>query len=91
MQKFYFTFGSSATFPYQNGWIIINAEDKSSACDYFRKMFPNPRNEDIVNCAFIVRLFILKKNLKKQSCTKITAISEQTVMANLQLSDLLVI
>ena len=53
MQKFYFTFGSSTTFPYQNGWIIINADDLSSACDYFRKMFPNPRNKDIVNCAFI--------------------------------------
>ena len=53
MQKFYFTFGSSPTFPFENGWIIINADCKNDACKYFMNLYPNPRNPDIINCAFI--------------------------------------
>lgn len=53
MQKFYFTFGSSPTFPFENGWITINADCKSDACKYFTELYPNPKDKDIINCAFI--------------------------------------
>lgn len=51
MKKFYFTFGSDRKFPYQNGYVIVMADDLLDAIDLFRGRFPD-RNPGIVNCSF---------------------------------------
>ena len=53
MQKTYFTFGTSQTFPYQNGWIEIEAPSQTKACEYFKNKYPHPTKPDILNCSFI--------------------------------------
>lgn len=52
MSKFYFTFGSSPTYPYQNGYIIIEAETLAQAIEYFKILFPNPDKPYLLRCAF---------------------------------------
>lgn len=53
MPKFYFTFGEYKPFPYQNGWVEVEAPTKSAAIKTFKEKYPNPRNENVVNCSFI--------------------------------------
>lgn len=49
--NYYFTFGSSPSFPYQNGWVMIQAPNKQAAIQIFNAYYP-PKSE-CVNCAFI--------------------------------------
>ena len=49
-KKFYFTFGSSASFPFQNGYIIVISNSLESAICLFRAFFPD-RHRNIVNCS----------------------------------------
>ena len=49
-QNYYFTFGSSKQFPFQNGYIIVEANDIKQAIALFRAYYPD-RNEQIVNCS----------------------------------------
>lgn len=51
MQKFYYSFGSDPQFPFQNGWIIIEAPDIRTAHEIFIKHFPC-RRDNILNCSF---------------------------------------
>lgn len=51
MKKWYFTFGSSPTFPYQDTYVIVHAETENAAIEKFRERFPDVR-KNIVNCAF---------------------------------------
>lgn len=51
MKKFYYTFGSSVDFPFQNGWVVIHAENITKAHEIFRKHFPD-RHENCLNCSF---------------------------------------
>lgn len=51
-KKFYFTFGTDPQFPFYKGWVEVFAEDRSQAAKIFNSHFP-PRQEGIVNCAFI--------------------------------------
>lgn len=53
MNTTYFTFGSSSTFPYQNGWVEITAKNQKEACEYFRKLYPHPKHPECLNCAFV--------------------------------------
>ena len=50
--KFYFTFGTGPYFPYYGGWVEVIAEDRDTACEKFRKKFPD-FNKGVVNCAFV--------------------------------------
>lgn len=40
-EKFYFTFGSSTNFPYQNTYLVVIARNKSDACEGFRMKYPD--------------------------------------------------
>lgn len=51
-QNFYFTFGSAPGFPFNRGWVEIQAPDISKACDIFNVIFP-PRRKGVLNCAFV--------------------------------------
>ena len=52
MSKFYFTFGSHSQYPYQNGYIIIEADSLTQATEYFKILFPNPDKPYLLRCAF---------------------------------------
>ena len=52
MSKFYFTFGINPIYPYQNGYIIIEAESLSQSIEYFKILFPNPEKPYLLRCAF---------------------------------------
>lgn len=41
MEKFYFTFGSSRQFPYQNTYLVVAASDYRDAVQEFRKKYPD--------------------------------------------------
>lgn len=49
-QNFYFTFGSSESFPYQNGYLIVKATDLIQAIRLFKVYHPN-KSRNIVNCS----------------------------------------
>jgi hypothetical protein len=51
-QLFYFTFGSSDTMPYYNGWVEVWAETYEQACEKFIKRF-GATSWGTVNCSFI--------------------------------------
>lgn len=51
MQPFYFTFGSWEKFPFQNGFLILYAENFRQAAVKFMELYPHPEGEDIVNCS----------------------------------------
>ena len=52
MQTYYFTFGISPDFPYQDGWIEIQAPTMGQAMITFSKKYPHPKH-NVLNCAFI--------------------------------------
>lgn len=49
-KKFYFTFGSSEKFPWQNTYMVIISSDYWDAVDAFRKKYPDI-NENCLNCS----------------------------------------
>jgi len=49
--RYYYTFGSSPDFPYQNGWVVVYAGSWEEAHRKFRARFPD-RHKGILNCAF---------------------------------------
>lgn len=53
MPKFYFTFSDYEPFPYQNGWVEVEAATWSAAIATFNAKYPNPNphNKHIVNCS----------------------------------------
>lgn len=51
LKDFYFTFGSDPHFPYQNGYVIVKADDLQEAILKFCSRFPN-RHVNCMNCAF---------------------------------------
>lgn len=50
-KPFYYTFGSYEGYPFQNGYIIIKAETIRQANYRFMQEYPNPRDEDVLNCS----------------------------------------
>lgn len=51
MKTFYFTFGSDERYPFQNGWVEIDAPNLITAQSIFRCYWPD-RTEGILNYAF---------------------------------------
>lgn len=62
MKKFYFTFGSSEKFPYQNGHLIVKARCIEDAVDTFKKKYPD-RTEGFMNCSFIYEEWEWKRTI----------------------------
>ena len=52
MTKYYFTFGSDPGFPYQYGWVEIDAPNEASAREIFRAYYPD-RSNGCLNCSFV--------------------------------------
>lgn len=52
IQNYYFTYGTSDKFPFQQGWTKIEAPSKKAAIEIFRAYHPD-QTDGIVNCAWI--------------------------------------
>jgi hypothetical protein len=52
LKSFYFTFGRSPSFPFQDGYIIVKAMSREEAVDKFQSEYGDP-NDSCVNCSFI--------------------------------------
>ena len=52
MKNYYFTFGSSPNYPFQNGWVMIQAPSRTAAIQIYNAYYP-PKTRGLVNCAFI--------------------------------------
>lgn len=53
LEAFYFTFGSSEDFPYQNAYLIVMSENLETAIDTFNRNYPPRREEEkTINCSF---------------------------------------
>ena len=50
LNPYYFTFDSAEQFPYQNGYLIIYAQDHHSAFQIFRSKYPD-REPGCLNCS----------------------------------------
>ena len=63
LHSFYYTFGTSESFPYQKGWVVVKAKDRVQADELFRSKFPD-RTPGILNCSSVYpeSLFDSKKN-----------------------------
>lgn len=51
LQNYYFTFGSDQDFPFQNGWIVVQAPSAAAAIDIFCSYYP--RRGECINCSFM--------------------------------------
>lgn len=51
-RPYYFTYGTSPTYPYEGGWTVVYAVSRSQAVHLFRAVHPDVR-EGTVNCADI--------------------------------------
>lgn len=52
-KNFYVTFGSDKEFPYQNGFLTINAENERQANEYFQALHPNRAGSNCLNYSFM--------------------------------------
>lgn len=52
-QNYYFTFGNSDKFPYQNGWVVIKAENEEQARRLFKALYPGESEDDFLRCSFV--------------------------------------
>ena len=52
IKKWFFTFGTYLGFPFQRGWVEIEAPTREQAVQVFRAYWPD-RTPGTVNCAFI--------------------------------------
>lgn len=50
-ETFYFSFGTSLTFPFKLGWVEVQAKDRMEACEIFSSHYP--KRDGLINCAFI--------------------------------------
>ena len=54
MPKFYFTYGTDPSYPFQGGWTEIEAPDRHTASMLFREIHPDrPGRDGILNCASV--------------------------------------
>ena len=52
LKRFYFTFGSAEEFPYKRGqYLIVKAQDINEAARKYKKKYPNPSGDEVLNCA----------------------------------------
>lgn len=52
MPRYYFTYGTSNSYPYQNGWTEVEAKDEREAIEKFRRVHPDC-SDGIINCSWI--------------------------------------
>ena len=52
LQNFYFTFGTAKQYPYTIGqYLIVKAQDIREAARKYKRKYPNPYDDEVLNCA----------------------------------------
>lgn len=52
LQSFYFTFGTAKQYPYtREQYLIVKAQDIREAARKYKKKYPNPYDNEVLNCA----------------------------------------
>lgn len=52
IQNFYFTFGTAKQHPYTRGqYLIVKAQDIREAARKYKRKYPNPNDDEVINCA----------------------------------------
>lgn len=52
LQSFYFTFGAAKQYPYTLGqYLIVKAQDIREAARKYKRKYPNPYDNKVLNCA----------------------------------------
>ena len=52
LQSFYFTFGTAKQYPYTIGqYLIVKAQDIREAARKYKRKYPNPNDDEVLNCA----------------------------------------
>lgn len=64
-QKYYFTFGSSPLYPYQDGYLTITADNEAQARLAFGYRYPNRADGNGLNFAFVYDSEKWENNCKK--------------------------
>ena len=52
LKNYYFTFGTDPNLPYQNGYVIVNADNRKNAIQKFRSQYPD-RHHGYINCSSV--------------------------------------
>lgn len=50
MSKYYFTFGTDPRYPYQGGWVEVEAENARIAIAVFNAVHPPREGSKLMNC-----------------------------------------
>lgn len=53
MPKFFFSLGTDPKFPYEGGWIEVEAPSLGAAQAAYQEFHPNRENSSCINCAFM--------------------------------------
>ncbi len=61
LPSFFYTFGTSESFPYQKGWVKVKAKDREQADQLFRKYFPD-KTPGYLNCSSIYTSDLFKSH-----------------------------
>ncbi len=52
LKSFYFTFGTAEQYPYTIGqYLIVKARDIKKAAQKYKRKYPNPHDDAVLNCA----------------------------------------
>lgn len=52
LKSFYFTFGSAKQFPYsREQYVVVKAQDIREAARKYKRKYPNPHDDETINCA----------------------------------------
>lgn len=76
MRNYYFTFGSDAKYPYQYGYVLVQAANLPMAINLFNAIYP-PRKGGCVNCAFFYcEKDFLDTRMKNDTCHAVISFME---------------
>ena len=64
LHSFYYTFGTSSSFPFQKGYVKVNAVDQKAADALFRQAYPD-KTPGILNCAWTYNEDTFQKMLER--------------------------
>ena len=64
LKNFYYTFGTSPSFPFNEGYVIVKGFSREDTAARFMKEYPD-EHPDTINCSFIYDEKEWKKDIEK--------------------------
>lgn len=81
-ERFYFTFGTDDSHPYQGGWLIIEAPNCQTACNIFHTLYPNEHG--CLRCADIYTEDTFKQTCMYENNSNFGNKCHATITLNIQ-------